>query len=50
MEEVLLGEGSALSLALSNFFMDTLEDTANKMCIGLADGGKTGDELLAKLQ
>lgn len=40
MKEVLLGEGSELSLALSNFCMDTLEDTANKMCIGLADGGK----------
>lgn len=40
MKEVLLGEESALSLTLSNFFMDTLENKANKMCIGLADGRK----------
>lgn len=52
---MLVAEESALSLTLSNFFMDTLQDTANKACIGLADGGKhlgknTGAELLAKLQ
>lgn len=40
MKEVLAGEESALSLTLSNFFMDALEDTANKMCIGLALGEK----------
>lgn len=37
---MLVAEESALSLTLSNFFMDTLQDTANKACIGLADGGK----------
>lgn len=48
---MLVGEESALSLTLSNFFMDTLEDKANKMCIGFANGGKPlGDELLAELQ
>lgn len=40
MKEVLVAEESALSLTLSNFFMDTLQNTANKMCVGLADGGK----------
>lgn len=39
MKEVLVGEESTLSLTLSNFFMDTLQDTANKMCIGLEMGG-----------
>lgn len=41
MKEVLAGEESALSLTLSNSFMDMLEDAANKMCSGLADGGNT---------
>lgn len=40
MKEVLVGEESELSLTLSNFFMDTWEGTADKMCMGLADGGK----------
>ena len=55
MKEVLVGEENELSLTSSNFFINKLEDTANKMLIAFADGWETlvrntGAELLASPQ
>lgn len=38
MKEVLVGEEKDLSLTLSNFFINKLEDTTNKTLFAFADG------------
>lgn len=50
-----MGEEKDLSITLSNFFINKLEDTANKMLIAFADGWETlvintGAELSASCQ